>query len=184
VTIAVIAGHAGGAGSEFALSCDLRFASRERAIFTQMEVGVGLIPGAGAVQHLTRLMGRSRALEVMLSADDYPADLAERYGWINRALPDAELVPFVDALARRIAKFPAGGIADTKRRVNEVALPSRDAVAEDRNVFAALLARPETKARLAALFAGGMQTDSPLEAAFGAAVGQLDPIAGEDAGDA
>ncbi|GGP65519.1 enoyl-CoA hydratase/isomerase family protein [Saccharothrix coeruleofusca] len=174
VSIAVIAGHVGGAGSEFALACDMRFASREKAVFTQMEVGVGLLAGAGAIQHLTRLMGRSRALEVLLSADDHTADLAERYGWVNRALPDADLWPFVDALARRIAKFPLEGVTQTRRRVNRIALPEASAVNEDLRIFARLLKLPETRARIAALLAAGMQTDSALEAAFGAAVGQLE----------
>src|SRR5215510_13652132 len=107
VTIAQIEGRVRGAGSEFVLACDMRFAARESAIFSQPEQGFGLIPGAGGIQHLTRLMGRARALEVMLSADDYDADLAERYGWINRALPSAALGEFVTSLAHRIAGFPA-----------------------------------------------------------------------------
>src|SRR6186713_1083224 len=109
VTIAQIEGRVRGAGSEFVLACDLRFAARESAIFSQPEFGFGLIPGAGGIQHLTRLLGRARALEVMLSADDYDAELAERYGWINRALPATELPAFVRSLAHRIAGFPAAG---------------------------------------------------------------------------
>src|ERR1700730_5951117 len=102
VTIAQIEGRVRGAGSEFVLACDMRFAARESAIFAQPEPGLGSIPGAGGVQHLTRLMGRGRALEVMLSADDYNAELAVRYGWINRALPASELHEFVRVLAHRI----------------------------------------------------------------------------------
>ena len=109
VTIAQIEGRVRAAGSEFVLACDMRFAARESAIFAQFEPAFGLLPGGGAAQHLTRLMGRGRALEVMLSADDYDAELAERYGWINRALPAAELGEFVHALAHRIAGFPGGG---------------------------------------------------------------------------
>ena len=104
--IAQIAGRVRGGGNEFVLACDMRFALRERAIFGQMEVGFGVSPGAGGLQHLARLMGRGRAREAVLSADDYDADTAERYGWINRALPDADLAPFVAKLARRIASFP------------------------------------------------------------------------------
>src|SRR6185295_18573108 len=122
VTIAQIEGRVRGAGSEFALACDMRFAARESAIFGQFEPGFGVIPGAGAAQHLTRLMGRARALEVMLSADDYDAEIAERYGWINRALPASELSDFVRSLALRIASFPAAGHAVVKDRVNAVAL--------------------------------------------------------------
>jgi enoyl-CoA hydratase/carnithine racemase len=103
VTAAQIQGRVRGAGSEFVLACDMRFAARESAIFSQPEQGFGLIRGAGGIQHLTRLLGRARALEVMLSADDYDAELAERYGWINRALPGARLGEFVRSLADRIA---------------------------------------------------------------------------------
>ena len=111
VSIAQIEGRVRAAGSEFVLACDMRFAARESAIFGQFEPAFGLVPGGGGVQHLTRLMGRSRALEVMLSAEDYDADLAERYGWINRALPAEELGGFVSSLAQRIAGFPAAGHA-------------------------------------------------------------------------
>src|ERR671933_971486 len=111
VTIAQIEGRVRGAGSEFVLACDMRFAARESAIFGQPEPAFGQLPGGGAAQHLVRLMGRPRALEVMLSADDYDADLAERYGWINRALPADALDDFVSSLAHRIARFPAAGQA-------------------------------------------------------------------------
>ena len=109
VTIAKIRGRARGAGSELALACDMRFAARENAILGQIEVGVGALPGAGGVQHLGRLLGRGRAMEAILGADDFDAETAERYGWINRALPDADLDAFVARLARRIASFPADG---------------------------------------------------------------------------
>src|SRR5215831_9251919 len=122
VTIAQIEGRVRGAGSEFALACDMRFAARESAIFSQFEPAFGVIPGAGAAQHLARLMGRARALEVMLGAEDYDADLAERYGWINRALPANELGEFVRRLAHRIATSPAAGRAVIKDRVNAIAL--------------------------------------------------------------
>src|SRR5262249_18534348 len=115
-------GRVRGAGSEFALACDMRFAARETAIFGQIEPAFGLIPGGGATQYLVRLMGRARALEVMLSSDDYDADLAEPYGWINRALPAGEIGAFVASLAQRIAGFPAQGHAVVKDRVNAIAL--------------------------------------------------------------
>ena len=121
VTIAQIEGRVRAVGSEFVLACDMRFAARESAIFGQFEPAFGVIPGAGGAQHLTRLMGRGRALEVMLSAQDYDADLAERYGWINRALPAGELGDFVNSLAHRIASFPAQGRAVVKERVNAIA---------------------------------------------------------------
>jgi enoyl-CoA hydratase/carnithine racemase len=107
VTIAPIEGRVRGAGSEFVLACDMRFAARETAVFGQIEPAFGLIPGGGGAEYLVRVMGRARALEVLLSADDYDADLAERYGWVNRALPAEELGEFVRALARRIAAYPA-----------------------------------------------------------------------------
>src|SRR5215470_17594890 len=123
VTIAQIEGRVRGVGSEFALACDMRFAARESAIFSQFEPAFGVIPGAGGAQHLARLMGRARALEVMLSAQDYDADLAERYGWINRAPSAKEIGDFVSTLAHRIAKFPASGHAIVKERVNTICLP-------------------------------------------------------------
>jgi Enoyl-CoA hydratase/isomerase len=115
-------GRVRGAGSERVPACDMRFAARESAIFGQFEPSLGVIPGGGATQHFTRLMGRARVLEVMLSAEDYDADLAERYGWINRALPADALGDFVASLARRIASFPAAGRAVVKDRVNAIAL--------------------------------------------------------------
>src|ERR1700741_2616116 len=114
VTIAQIEGRVRAAGSEFVLACDMRFAARESAIFSQPEAATGVSPGAGGIQHLTRLVGRARALEVMLSAGDYDAELAERYGWINRALPASALDEFVRSLAQRIAKFPAAGLVTIK----------------------------------------------------------------------
>ena len=107
VTIAQIEGRVRSAGSEFVLACDMRFAARESAIFAQFESAFGQIPGGGATQYLTRIMGRARALEVLLSAEDYDAELAERYGWINRALPASTLGDFVRALAQRIASVPS-----------------------------------------------------------------------------
>lgn len=135
VTIAQIEGRVRGVGSEFILACDMRFAARESAIFGQFEPAFGVIPGAGGAQHLTRLMGRGRALEVMLSAQDYDANLAERYGWINRALPAEELNDFVRSLALRIAGFPAAGHAVVKERVNAIALPTIEDIRRDSDLF-------------------------------------------------
>jgi enoyl-CoA hydratase/carnithine racemase len=135
VSIAQIEGRVRGVGSEFVLACDMRFAARESAIFGQFEPAFGVIPGAGGAQHLTRLMGRGRALEVMLSAQDYNADLAEMYGWINRALPADEIDEFVRSLALRIAKFPAAGHAVVKERVNAIALPTVEDIRRDSDLF-------------------------------------------------
>jgi enoyl-CoA hydratase/carnithine racemase len=135
VTIAQIDGRVRGAGSELVLACDMRFAARETAIFGQIEPAFGLIPGGGGAGYLVRVMGRARALEVLLSADDYDAELAERYGWINRALPAAELGVFVGRLARRIATFPAAGQAAVKSRVNAVSLAPAEDFRRDSDLF-------------------------------------------------
>src|SRR3981189_1703265 len=115
VSIAAIRGRATGVGSELALASDMRFASREKAILSQFEVGAGVVPGGGPMARLPRLIRRGRALEVFLGADDIPGDLAERYGYVNRSLPDAELDAFVEALATRIAGFDKWALANTKR---------------------------------------------------------------------
>src|ERR1700754_757863 len=119
VSIALIRGRATGNGSELALSCDMSFVSREKAILSQWEVGVGLVAGGGPMARLPRLIGRSRALEVLLTADDIRGDMAEFFGYVNRSLPDADLDSFVDAIATRIASFDKWAIANTKRLVNE-----------------------------------------------------------------
>src|SRR5436853_3462488 len=122
-SIASIRGRATGVGSELALACDMRFASREKAVLSQWEVGAGVVPGGGPMARLPRLMGRGRALEVLLGADDMRGDLAELYGYVNRSLPDADLDGFVDALATRIASFDKRAIIETKRLVNAASLP-------------------------------------------------------------
>ena len=161
VTIAQIEGRVRAAGSEFALACDMRFAARESAIFGQFEPAFGQLPGGGAAQHLTRLMGRGRALEVMLSAEDYDADLAERYGWINRALPAGELGEFVTRLAHRIAGFPVAGQLAVKDRVNAIALAPVDDFRRDSDLFAELVSTPEAQSRIGAALQRGFQTRAP-----------------------
>jgi enoyl-CoA hydratase/carnithine racemase len=158
VTIAQIEGRVRGAGSEFVLACDMRFAASESAIFSQPEQGFGLIPGAGGMQHLTRLLGRARALEVILSANDYDAALAERYGWINRALPAVALGEFVRSLAHRIAGFPAAGRAVIKERVNAVSLAPADEFRRDSDLFLERARDPETQRRQAVAMTRGFQT--------------------------
>ncbi|HTX10946.1 MAG TPA: enoyl-CoA hydratase/isomerase family protein [Solirubrobacteraceae bacterium] len=158
VTIAQIEGRVRAAGSEFVLACDMRFAARESAIFCQLEPAFGQLPGGGAVQHLTRLMGRARALEVMLSAQDYHADLAERYGWINRALPADELGDFVNALAHRIAAFPAAGHTVVKDRVNAIALAPIAEFRRDSDLFGEQVRASETQMLIAAALEHGFQT--------------------------
>ncbi len=158
VTIAQIEGRARGAGSEFVLACDMRFAARESAIFGQIEPAFGLLPGGGATQHLARLMGRARALEVMLSAEDYDAELAERYGWINRALPADELNDFVRALAHRIGAFPAAGHVAVKDRVNTIALAPAEDFQRDSDLFGEGVRNPEAQSRIQAAMKRGLQT--------------------------
>jgi enoyl-CoA hydratase/carnithine racemase len=173
VTIAKIRGRARGAGSELALVCDMRFAARENAILGQIEAGTGALPGAGAMQHLARLLGRGRAMEAILGADDFDAETAERYGWVNRALPDADLDAFVARLARRIASFPADGVLTAKQVLNAVTMPAADAIRADAVRFRQLVAADAAQARTAALFAQGLQTRGPLELDLGDRLGSL-----------
>ena len=173
VTIAQIEGRVRGAGSEFVLACDMRFAARESAIFGQIEPAFGVLPGGGAAQHLARLMGRGRALEVMLSAEDYDAELAERYGWINRALPADELGDFVSSLAHRIAGFPAAGQAAVKDRVNAIALAPAEDFRRDSDLFGEGVRKPEAQGRIQAAMKRGFQTrDAEMDLAR--MLGELD----------
>src|SRR5271169_3518182 len=145
VSIASIRGRATGVGSELALACDMRFASPEKAILSQWEVGAGFVPGGGPMARLPRLIGRGRALEVLLGADDIPGDLAERYGYVNRALPDAELDAFVDALAKRIASFDKQAITDTKHFTDVASLPPDHEMGPQMVVCLASIGRPATQ---------------------------------------
>jgi len=172
VTIAQIEGRVRAAGSEFVLACDMRFAARESAIFAQFEPAFGQLPGGGAAQHLTRLMGRARALEVMLSAEDYDAELAERYGWINRALPANAIGGFVSSLAHRIARFPAGGQALVKDRVNAIALAPVADFRRDSDLFGEGVRQPDTQRLIAAALKHGFQTRE-AELGLGRLLGDL-----------
>jgi enoyl-CoA hydratase/carnithine racemase len=158
VTIAQIEGRVRGAGSAFVLACDMRFVARESAIFGQFEPAFGLLPGGGAAQHLARLMGRARALEVMLSAEDYDAELAERYGWINRALPASALGDFVRSLARRIAGFPGAGHVAVKDRVNAITLAPAEDFRRDSDLFGEAVRTPEAQSRIQVAINRGFQT--------------------------
>jgi enoyl-CoA hydratase/carnithine racemase len=163
VTIAQIEGRVRGAGREFVLACDMRFAARESAVFAQCEPGLGVIPVGGGVQHLARLMGRARALEVMLSAQDYDAELAERYGWINRAMPAKRLDDFVRSLAQRIAAFPAGGLAFVKDRVAAITLAPAAGFRRDSDLFLEAARHPQTQRRIRAALKRGFQTRAELD---------------------
>jgi len=163
VSIAKIRGCVRGACSEFVLACDMRFASRENTQLGQPEVGVGVHPGGGGAERLPHLVGRGRALEIILGASDFDGDTAEQYGYVNRALPDAELDGFVDALARRIASFDRRAIAAAKNLVNEVSLPSADQLLDALNSFQAALTWPEAQHRIRAVLERGLQRDANFE---------------------
>src|SRR6202008_169116 len=173
VSIAKIRGCVRGASSEFVLACDMRFASRENTRLGQPEVGVGVHPGGGGTERLPRLAGRGRALEIVLGADDFDGDTAERYGYVNRALPNAELDGFVDALARRIAYFDRRAIAAAKNLVNEVSLPSADRLLDALNSFQTALTWPEARQRIQVLLERGLQRDRDFEKLWPALLGTL-----------
>jgi enoyl-CoA hydratase/carnithine racemase len=172
VSIALIRGRATGNGSEIALACDMTFVSREKAVLSQWEVGVGMIAGGGPMARLPRVMGRGRALEVLLSSDDIGGELAQAYGYVNRALPDADLDRFVDALATRIAAFDKWAIANTKRLVN-ASLPPEVEIAAGWDACMASVSRPTTQARLKAFFELGFHKPGEAEDRLGAYLGRL-----------
>jgi enoyl-CoA hydratase/carnithine racemase len=173
VSIALIRGRATGNGSEITLACDMSFASREKAILSQWEVGVGLVAGGGPMARLPRLIGRGRALEVLLGSDDIRGDLAEAYGYVNRSLPDAELDGFVDALATRIASYDKWAIANTKRLVNAASLPPDVEIAAGWDACMTSIARPAAQARIERLFERGFHKPGDAETRLGFYVGQL-----------
>lgn len=173
VSIACIRGRATGVGSELALACDMRFASRENSCLSQWELGAGLVPGGGPMARLPRLIGRGRALEVLLSANDISGDLAERYGYVNRALPDAELDAFVHALALRIASFDKQGIAVIKGLVNGNSLPPVNEIAAEWAAFLASLERPAAQRRIGKLMERGFHQPGDVETRLGHHVGLL-----------
>ena len=173
VSIASIRGRATGVGSELALACDMRFASREKAILSQFEVGAGFVPGGGPMARLPRLIGRGRALEVLLGADDIPGDLAERYGYVNRALPDAELDGFVEALATRIASFDKQAIVEAKNFVNIASLPPDEEIAPEWDACFGSIQRPAAQRRINALLERGLHKPGDVENRLGYHVGQI-----------
>jgi enoyl-CoA hydratase/carnithine racemase len=157
-TIAVSDGRVRGGGSEFVSSLDMRFASRDRALFGQPEAALGIIPGGGGTQRLPSLVGRARALEVMLGCLDVDGALAEQWGWVNRALADAELRPFVDDLAARIASFPPNAIAAVKASVNQGGADPVPGLREEEFVFTQTLLDPEAIRRMVGFIEFGGQT--------------------------
>jgi enoyl-CoA hydratase/carnithine racemase len=173
VSIALIRGRATGVGSELALACDMRFASRETAVLSQWEVGAGLVPGGGPMARLPRLIGRGRALEVLLGADDVDGDLAELYGYVNRSLPDTQLDLFVDKLAKRIASFDKDAIAETKQLVNTASLPPDSEIAPEWGAFMGSLGRTASQERIRKLMARGFHQPGDVETRLGHYVGEL-----------
>ena len=172
-SIALIRGRASGVGSELALACDMRFASREKAILSQFEVGAGIVPGGGPMARLPRLIGRGRALEVLLGADDIPGDLAERYGYVNRSLPDTELNEFVDALATRIASFDKRAISETKHFADVASLPPDYEIAPEWDVCFSSIMRPAVQERIKKLMEQGFHKPGDVENRLGYYAGQV-----------
>jgi enoyl-CoA hydratase/carnithine racemase len=167
VSIAKIRGRTRGIGNEFVLACDMRFAGRQSALFGNPEVGVGLIPGGGALEWLPRLVGRSRALEFVLSADDFDADIAERYGWVNRTLDDGDLDSFVDTLARRLASFDRKTLAAAKAQINRFGIPTAAELQSSNDIIFPMLSLPDAQERRAKLRGIGYGVRSDFELNFG-----------------
>jgi len=172
VSIALIRGRATGNGSEITLACDMSFASREKTIISQWEVGVGMVAGGGPMARLPQLIGRNRALEVLLSSEDLRADQAEAYGYINRALPDADLDAFVESLANRISKFDKWAITQTKRLVN-TSLPPDVELGAGWDACIASLGRPAAQEGIKALIARGFHKPGDVEDRLGYYLGEL-----------
>lgn len=167
ISIVSIRGRASGIGSELALAADMRFASREKAVLSQFEVGAGFVPGGGPMARLPRLVGRGRAIEILIGADDFTGEMAERYGYVNRTLPDAELDSFVDALAARIAAFDQQAIIETKKLVDLASMPPDAEMQPGWDAFIASVQRPAAQARVGALVAAGLQQPGDVEKNLG-----------------
>jgi enoyl-CoA hydratase/carnithine racemase len=168
ISIASIRGRARGIGAEFVEGLDMRFGSREKMILGKIEVGAALIPGGGGSVYLPLLVGRARALEIIASSEDYDADTAERYGWINRAIPDAELDAFVDRFAHRIASFEKKALTEAKRLVNRSSLLPDDArLVAAGETFIRMLTWPETRSRIAKIVERGLQKPGDFELRLG-----------------
>lgn len=175
VTISAIRGIARGAGSEFVLATDIRFASLEKAILGQMEVGFTALPGGGAAGRLPTLVGRGRTFEILLGGDDYSAELAEKYGYVNRAIPDAQFEDFVVAYATRVSKWDRRVITEIKQFVNKYTrLPDAEYPLHS-DAFWGAAARPEFQSITAQLVENGLQTRGPLEYNLGAEMGRVFP---------
>ena len=174
ISVAKLRGRARGHGSELALACDMRFASKEKAVLAQVEVGVAVVPGGGATEWLCALAGCSRALEIICGANDFDADMAEKYGWVNRSIPDAELDAFVDDFARRVASFELRALELAKKLVNARAgVPSEANRWGSNQFFLGTTTWPETQARIGKLMDKGLQQEGDFERRLGHHVGHL-----------
>jgi enoyl-CoA hydratase/carnithine racemase len=181
VSIAKIRGRTRGIGNEFVLACDMRFASRQSALFGNPEIGVGLVPGGGAMEWLPRLVGRSRALEIVLSGDDFNADIADHYGWVNRALDDGDLDSFVDALVKRLVSFDREVLAAAKSQVSRFGVPKATELQSSIDMFFPALARPGAQARRAKVRDIGYGVPSDFELNFGRHLPAFGPTDGDGA---
>jgi enoyl-CoA hydratase/carnithine racemase len=177
VSIASIRGRVRAAGSEFVLACDLRFASRENAVLGQFEVGTGVVPGGGPMARLSRLVGRGRALEILLVADDLDGPRAEQYGYVNRVIADDQLDDEVDEIASRVALFDHDAIARTKSYVDQVTLPAESEFPPALADFFQMLGLPRQREQFARLEALGLNTDGDLERRLGQRVVESIPDA-------
>jgi enoyl-CoA hydratase/carnithine racemase len=173
ISIAKIRGRASGVGSELALASDMRFASNEKALLSQWEIGAALVPGGGPMTRLSRLIGRGRALEVLTSGNDFDGGLAERYGYVNRSMPDNELDDFVDGLAKRISLFDKQSLAAIKQHVNAQTLPPDASVAPEWDAFIASVGRPAAQEKIAQLMELGLQKNADVETRLAHYTGSL-----------
>ncbi|MEU2358650.1 enoyl-CoA hydratase/isomerase family protein [Streptomyces misionensis] len=173
VTITALRGRARGAGSEFALATDIRFASRERGVLGQFEVGLGVMPGGAPSTRLAGLVGRGRAFEIVLGGEDFDGDLAERYGYVNRAIPDAEFVEFVDAYAQRVSRFDRRALGDIKGFINAASLPDEIAVMAEIRAFGEAVSREPATRLIPAAFQAGWGQPGDFELHLGTRIAEL-----------
>jgi enoyl-CoA hydratase/carnithine racemase len=171
-TVSEIRGRTRGAGSEFVLATDIRFAS-EKAVLGQFEVGVGAVPGGGPMARLGRLVGRGRALEILLGGDDISAGLAAEYGYVNRLVPDADIEAFTDRFAQRIGAFDKVAVAGIKKLVDVATLPDNDEFAPGLQAYFATAGRKENQPFVQLLLQNGLQQPHGIETDLGTAIGRM-----------
>jgi enoyl-CoA hydratase/carnithine racemase len=173
VTISAIRGGARGAGSEFALATDIRFASREKAVLGQFEVGLAAIPGGAPSTRLPGIVGRGRAFEIVLGGEDFNGELAERYGYVNRAVPDDEFAEFVDSYAWRVSRFDRRTLADIKGSINAASLPDDIALMAVMRAFADAIGREPAVSLIPAAFMAGWGQPGEFEQNLGTHIAEL-----------